>query len=78
MRRKYFQNHNIGHIFLFVKSQDEFFLQTHIPITKALRFFTLYLHNMFQPWPGSSSGALLCITEPSQQQQTKNTIKKLN
>jgi hypothetical protein len=25
------------------------FLQTHPPITKAIRFFTLYLHNMFQP-----------------------------
>jgi hypothetical protein len=35
------------------------FLQTHPPITKAIRFFTLYLHNMFQPWPWSSSGALL-------------------
>jgi hypothetical protein len=34
-------------------------LQTHLPITKAIRFFTLYLHKMFQPWPWSSSGALL-------------------
>jgi hypothetical protein len=32
------------------------FLQTHPPITKAKRlFFTLHLHNMFQPWTGSSS-----------------------
>jgi hypothetical protein len=34
------------------------FSQTYPQITKAINiFFTLYLHNMFQPWTGSSSGA---------------------
>jgi hypothetical protein len=35
------------------------FSQTHPPIAKAIRVITLYLHNMFQPCPGSSSDALL-------------------
>jgi hypothetical protein len=34
------------------------FLQTHPQITKAIWFFSLYLHNIFEPWTGSSSGAL--------------------
>jgi hypothetical protein len=37
-----------------IHSKMKKFSQTHPPITKAIRFFTLYLHNMFQHWPGSS------------------------
>jgi hypothetical protein len=36
-------------------------LQTHTPISKATRFFTLYLRKIFQPWTGSSSAALLLL-----------------
>jgi hypothetical protein len=48
------QNWHKERTFLFFQTTLSFRQHAHLCIAKALRFFTLCLHNMFQPWTGPS------------------------